>query len=303
MKIVSVIIPTFRRTDMLFYELDKLFEQKGVSLDVIVVNDDIKDDPTDEITNKYPSVTYIKSKKKIGPGQKHQLGYKLAKGEYVSFPDDDDYLVDDHFFYKAVNKLEEIKSLSFVSGNGYIRYEDEKGQEIKLEKEKLNVSGFYEGIDFLENLGGKYDKPLSTFPTVFRKKSLDNQNFLNQIEMSDLSIYFLALLGGDAYIMDDYVGVYRVHGQSLTTKKSSPIWILNVLRQKEYIYKKIKNVIKEPDIWWLKHYFITYRFYANTSKNRIAKIKLLLWGLFHSKMSKSFLVCFLKEFCHIIINR
>lgn len=301
-KIVSVVIPTFKRTEMLFYELERLFEQKGVILDVIVVNDEIKNDPTDEIVEKFPSVTYIKSRKKLGPGEKHQLGYKIAKGEYISFPDDDDYLVDDNFFLNAVNKMEDIKSLSFVSGNGFVRYEDEKGNEIAITKEKLNVSGLYDKTDFIEHLGGKYDKPLSSFSTVFRKRSLDNQNFLAQIEMSDLSIYFLALLDGDAYILDDFVGVYRVHSSSLTTKKSSSAWILKVLKQKKYIFNNIKKIIKNPDTWWYRHFFITYRFYANTSNNRYEKAKLLWWGIFHGVLTYRFIKLWLIELFHIIKN-
>ena len=302
-KLVSVIIPTFKRTDMLFYELDRIFEQKGVSLEVIVINDDILNDPTDEIISKYPSVIYLKSKEKIGPGKKHQLGYRIAKGEYVSFPDDDDYLIDEYFFYNAVKKMEEMESLAFVSGNGYIKYEDENGKEIKLVKDKLNISGFYEKTDLIEHIGGKYDKPLSSFPTVFRKKSLDNQRFLDQIEMSDLSIYFLALLDGDAFILDDYVGVYRVHSRSLTTKKSSSAWILDVLRQKKCIFDKIKNKIKEPEVWWCRHYFVTYHFYANTSNDRIEKGKLLWWGVKHGIVSKLYIHRWLSEVYYLIKNK
>lgn len=301
--IVSVIIPTFKRKEMLLYEIDKLLEQEKVELDIIVINDDIENDPTDEIINKYPFVTYIKNKEKIGPGQKHQVGFRLAKGDYVSFPDDDDYLVDPYFFHKSLLKLEEDPSLAFVSGNSYIKYEDEPNPEKQLVKNKLNVSGFIEKTDYIENIQGAYNKPLSSFPTVFRKKSLEEQDFLNQIEMSDVSIYLLALLSGNAFILDDYVGVYRVHSRSLTTKKSSPTWIINVLRQKEYILKKIHDKISNPKEWWLRHFFITYRFYANTSKSRKNKLYILKWGVSHGIISFRFIVRLMKEILRVIVNK
>lgn len=301
--IVSVIIPTFKRKDMLYFEIEKLLEQQEVELDIIVINDEIENDPTDDIINDYPFVTYIKNKEKIGPGQKHQVGFKLAKGDFVSFPDDDDYLVDPYFFHKALLKMEEIPSLAFVSGNSYIRYEDKPTPEKRLVKHKLNISGFIEKNDYLENIQGKYDKPLSSFPTLFRKKSLEEQDFLNQIEMSDVSLYLLALLSGDAFILDDYVGVYRVHSRSLTTKRSSPLWILNVLRQKEYILGKIRNRINNPQDWWKRHFFVTYGFYAYTSKSRIKKLQILKWGISHGVISFRFIKHFIKEILFVIINK
>ena len=300
---VSVIIPTFKRKKMLFYEIEKLIEQKNVVLDIIVINDDIANDPTDEIKIKYPFVTYIKNKIKIGPGQKHQVGYKLAKGKYVSFPDDDDYLIDPLFFYKAITIMEENPSIAFVSGNSYIKYEDEPDKDKQFVPYKLNVSGQYDRLDFIENMQGKYNKPLSSFPTLFRKDSLDAQCFMDQIEMSDVSLYLLALLSGDAFIIDDYVGVYRIHSRSLTTKRSSPVWIINVLKQKEYIYGKIKSEIKHPGEWWIRHFFMTYRFYANTSKNRFYKLRILIWGLFHGKHSIKFLLLFCREILLVMENK
>lgn len=301
--IVSVIIPTFKRKEMLFFEIERLLEQRNVKLDIIVINDNIDNDPTDEIINKYPFVTYIKNKEKIGPGQKHQVGFRLAKGDYVSFPDDDDYLVDPYFYYKALLKMDEFPSIAFVSGNSYIKYEDEQDPNKQLVKHKLNLSGFVNKMDYIENFQGKYNKPLSSFPTLFRKSCLEEQKFLEQIEMSDASIYLLALLSGDAYILDDYVGVYRVHCRSLTTKKSSPVWITNVLKQKEFIFLKIKDKIKQPGEWWCRHFFTTYRFYSNTSKSRFYKLRLLVWGIFHGKMSMKFVLHLIKELLMVIINK
>lgn len=278
---ISVIIPTYKRTQMLFYAIEQLLKQKNVEIEIIVINDDIPNDPTDSIRIKYPSVKYIKHSPKIGPGQKHQIGFEIAKGDFVSFPDDDDYLTDPLFYYKATQIMTKDPTLSFVSGNAYIKYEDEKDEDKQIVKAPLNVSGKYEGLDYLNNMFGKYQKPLSSFPTVFRKKSLEENGFMEQVEMSDASIYLLACLGSNVYIIDDYVGVYRIHSRSLTTKRSSSKWINNVLRQKESIFNRVKDKIEQPDLWWDRHLFSSYGFYANTSKSRIEKMKLLLWATKH----------------------
>lgn len=279
---VSVIIPTFKRRDMLFFEIEQLKLQQNVDIEIIVINDNIKDDPTDEIITRYPYVKYVKYPYKIGPGQKRQVGYKMAKGQYISTPDDDDYLIDIHFFEKAETIMNNDDTISFVSGGSIIKYEGVIDELQKYEEVPLNISGKIDGIDYLENMQGNYTKPLSSFPTVFRRNAFEKQNFLDQIEMSDVSLYMLACLSGNAFFIDDLVGVYRIHSRSLTTKKSSPKWINNVLRQKELVFCQIKDRLSSPSTWWLRHINLSYHFYANTSKDRFSKLKLLSWCFLHS---------------------
>ncbi|MBR6123667.1 glycosyltransferase [Candidatus Saccharibacteria bacterium] len=300
---VSVIIPTFKRHSMLFFEIEQLKKQENVSIEIIVINDEIENDPTDSITLLYPDVIYIKSKKKIGPGEKHQLGFSIAHGDFVSFPDDDDYLIDNLFFSKALSIMGENPNIAFVSGNSFIKYESETNKNEQFVKFALNVKGLYSGLDFLENMQGKYTKPLSSVPTVFRKSALERQGFISQIEMSDSSIYMLASMGGDAFFIDDYVSVYRIHNNSLTTKKSSSKWINNVLRQKEHILEKVEKELKNPGQWWLRHIKLTYSFYANTSKSRIEKAKLLMWCFKHNHGFFCTVPYLLKRFVLLLWNR
>ena len=295
MKMVSVIVPTFKRVKLLFYEIEQLKKQKGVLLDIIVVNDYLIDDPTDEIKKLYPDVVYIKVKEKVGPGKKHQIGMLQAKGEYVSFPDDDDYLTDEQFFHKAVDLMNFDSSLSFVSGNAIVKYEDEIDPNKQFVKKELNVKGKYDGLEYLANFQMKYDKPLSSFPTVFRKSVLEEQNFYDQKEMSDVSLYMLGLLGGNAYIIPDFVGVYRVHSRSLTKKKSSPVWIQGVMEQKESIWLKIRDRISHPSKWWLHHFSLSYAFFSHTSKSRLDKFSLLKWGFSHSHKCRNLQIFIIRK--------
>ena len=172
---ISVIIATYKRRDLLFFAIDRLLRQKNVELEIIVITDDIKDDPTDEIVEKYPEVIYVKHPVKVGRGQKHQIGFDLAHGEYINFHDDDDYLCDDYFFEKASAILDSDSTLAFVSGNAYKEYEG-LSAELQFEKIVLNVKGRMNRIDFLSRFQIGYDKPLSTFPTIFRRSTLLGQH-------------------------------------------------------------------------------------------------------------------------------
>lgn len=299
---VSVIIPTFKRRDMLFYAIEKIYEQTYKDLEIIVINDDLKDDPTDDIVNKFPQVKYIKYPQKIGPGQKREIGLELSNGEYIYTPDDDDYLVDSNFFKIAIDILESDKSLSFVSASSIIRYEDEKNDAKKYVNVPLNVKGVYEGMDYLEHMQGKYMKPLSSFPTLFRKRVFQCNLFDQRIEMNDALLYMMASLQGNVYFLDSYVGVYRVHNRSLTTKKSSFMWINDLLRQKEIIFLSIKNKITDPEDWWTRHVALTYDFFAYTSKNRKEKMKFLYWIYVHNHKYISVNKFIIKRFVRVLFN-
>lgn len=279
---ISIIIPTFKRRDMLFFEIEKILEQTYSDIEIIIINDKIENDPTDEIVKKFPFVKYIKYPEKIGPGQKRQVGFALSTGDYIYTPDDDDYLINKHFFQKAVDIMEKDETVMFVSGSSVIKYEDEVDPNKQFENVPMNVLGKIDGMEYLENMQGKYKKPLSSFPTIFRKKAFIDQKFMDQIEMSDVSLYMLASLNGHVQFIDDYVGIYRVHSRSLTTKKSSSKWINNVLRQKEYIFLLARKRFDNPAQWWARHINLSYRFFANTSKSRIEKGKLLGWIFSHS---------------------
>lgn len=300
---LSIIIPTFKRRDMLFQAIEKIYEQTYNDFEIIVINDDIKDDPTDEIVNIFSKVKYIKYPHKISPGKKREIGLDLSVGEFIYAPDDDDYLIDKFFFEIAINILKNDDSISFVSGSSIIKYENEKDETKAYMKKPLNVNGLYNGLEYLEHMQSKYMKPLSSFPTLFRRSVFQSNLFDEKIEMNDVLMYMLASLKGNAYFIENYVGVYRVHSRSLTTKKSSVIWINDLLRQKELIFEYIKDKITDPELWWARHVAMTYNFFANTSKNRKEKFNFLRWIYAHNhgyvKVNK-FLI---KSFIRLLFNR
>lgn len=279
---VSVIIPTHKRKDYLFYELEQIYKQKDVEFEIIVINDVEELDETDEIITRFPSVIYIKDRKIQGPSLKHKTGYKIAKGNYLYIPDDDDYLTDAFFFRKAVDILDEKTYIAFVSGQCSISFEFDESSKNYLKPFKTNVIGYIKGKDYLQEFQHKLDKPLSTVSTLYRKQAFDETDANNMIEMSDSSMYMQALLWGDAFIMDEEVAIYRIKGGSLTSTLSYD-FIMNVLRQKELLYKKSRLTLDRPKDFWFNQYTLSYFFCPQKSKSR--KLQLLLWGLLHSDCS------------------
>lgn len=92
---VSAIITTHNRCDLLIRAIESVLSQTYTELECIVV-DDASVDETHEVCKRYP-VVYIQIPKEESRGGNYarNLGIKVSKGEYCAFLDDDDYWCSD----------------------------------------------------------------------------------------------------------------------------------------------------------------------------------------------------------------
>lgn len=96
--LVSVIVPTYKRTEMLSRALDSLLSQTYSNIEVVLVNDNGENksynDSLDKIVEKYISLftkfKYIENKKNKGASEARNIGVEKASGSLVTFLDDDD---------------------------------------------------------------------------------------------------------------------------------------------------------------------------------------------------------------------
>jgi len=89
--LVSVIVTTFNRADLLRETLDSILSQTYNNFELIVV-DDGSTDNTEKVVKNYSDsrVQYIKTDNWGGPARPRNIGIKQSKGEYIAFCDDDD---------------------------------------------------------------------------------------------------------------------------------------------------------------------------------------------------------------------
>lgn len=94
---VSVIIPTYKRAEMLPRAIDSVLEQSYKNIEVVVVDDNNPDTEWRKITEKLMQpyetdsrVQYIKHTKNSNGAVARNTGIKFAKGDIVTFLDDDD---------------------------------------------------------------------------------------------------------------------------------------------------------------------------------------------------------------------
>ncbi len=99
---VSVIITTYKRADFLERAIESVLNQSYKDFELIVVDDNDKETEfrhkVEELMQKYetnPKVIYIKHEKNKNGAAARNTGIKVAKGEFISFLDDDDYYFKD----------------------------------------------------------------------------------------------------------------------------------------------------------------------------------------------------------------
>lgn len=192
-----------------------------------------------------------------------KYGYKKSNGMYIVFMDDDDYYTDFCFFEKAVKKLEEMSNIGMVCSSSMIEYANEN----RLAKSIMNIKGLINKEEYISGFQGKYMKSTSTFTTVFRKSTLEEAKFEDVEMVNDCSIYLRALLCGDAYVLEDICGVYRVHSKNITFNLNVDFIIEN-LNEKKKIYNEIvkRKLLQNPQKWLVKQILITVKYFVKNNK-------------------------------------
>ena len=90
---LSIIIPAHNNTVYLKPLLEKLMKQKTYEVEVIVVEDGSTEDMS--FIDNYDVVSIHHKERKLPSGARN-IGLDIAKGEYITFLDSDDDIIDDY---------------------------------------------------------------------------------------------------------------------------------------------------------------------------------------------------------------
>ncbi|MDD3184941.1 MAG: glycosyltransferase family 2 protein [Anaerostipes sp.] len=296
---ISIIIPTYNRRMYLQQMLESILEQTYQEIEIIVIDDNSTDETKaymkDCISN-YKNIRYIQNTENKGAGYNRRIGYLNSSGEYIIFADDDDYYIDNTFFEKTISCYEKNhdKNLSFVSGN--VKILDEASGEFK--QTNLGISGFMERRKYLESFQVNYQKPYSTFTTIFKRSKLEESHFKDVEMVNDSTIYLRALLCGNGYILTDIIGIYRVHEVNIS-KNLDVEFLIDNLEEKRRISEIIKKneYIFNADEWWMNQFKMTIEYFISFSKVNMSDFeKIEQWVLSKQKKGKIKLRILLKHY-------
>ena len=92
-ELVSVIIPTRNRPDLLFKAINSVESQTYKNLEIIIISDGSDDNTVQLLNEKYNAekIIIIALEVNVGAAEARNIGINNAKGKYIAFLDDDDY--------------------------------------------------------------------------------------------------------------------------------------------------------------------------------------------------------------------
>ena len=295
---LSIIIPTHNRLNMLQELLLSIKRQNYKDIEVIIVADACSDGTNEFLKHESFPINwrYLINDISLNAGGSRRRGFLDSKGDFVTFVDDDDYLIDNDFYIRVINTFDRYSNLSIVAANSLDKYEDTG----TFERKQVNITGYIDNQKYLSGFQFKWSKPSPSF-AVFRRSKLLEAGIETMYMVNDCPLYLRALLVGDIYMESDPVGVYRIHDRNIS-KSIGVDFIIENLKEKEYVYKELKKRRFRFDLsfWWYKMVRITVDYFMYSNPSDEDKCKVLKWCKSHIHRSLS-LAIYLYVFCYISV--
>ena len=253
--LVSVVIVTRNRPDFLRKSLQSVINQTYNNIEIIII-DDNSNDNIQRVINSFlelhSNILYFKNKKTMGANFSRNFGFKLAKGFFVAFLDDDDFWKENKI-YEQVNYFN-ISNFDIISCNfEYRKY---------FQNFKSNISNY---ISLNKLLDSNYLGGVSGI--LIKKSSFDINIFDNKFpSCQDWDFWIRNLLDKKKIIiLQSNLYKYTVHSNNKITNnlnnsyKGRLLFFLKYRRnfdadlRKKKIYELliIRNIINDKFISFL----------------------------------------------------
>ncbi len=178
--LVSVVIATYRRTESLYNAIWSVCNQTYTNTEIIVVDDNADSEWNQQVFDVMKEflddekVVYIKNEQNMGSAETRNIGIKAAKGEYITFLDDDDiylppkienqvrcmqktkadYSITDLILYKENGKIEEVRKREFIKKTDkksmleyHLKYHITGTDTMMFKKDYLEKINYFDKID------------------------------------------------------------------------------------------------------------------------------------------------------------
>ncbi|MFG6687624.1 glycosyltransferase family 2 protein [Mariniflexile sp. HNIBRBA6329] len=231
---VSVCVQTYQHVNYIKQCLDGILMQQTTFPFEVILGEDESNDGTREIcieyANKYPERIrlFLRSRKDVisingNPTGRFNMieNLKSCQGKYIALCEGDDYWTDPLKLQKQVDLLEKNKDYS------YCGHKSSTKSNIGINKISLEIKEF----GFKELI---FKNVLNTSTLIFRKKVIEPlPNFFRTISAGDWGLQLIAIKNSKAYVLPDYMSVYREHDKGIWSNLDSKTKCLNGVKTQE----------------------------------------------------------------------
>lgn len=242
--LISVIVPIYKVQDYLKECIESIINQTYSDIEVILVDDGSPDrcpQMCDEWAKRDSRIRVV-HKKNGGLSSARNAGLDVAKGEYISFVDSDDFICKDAL-ENLYNRIKDDKSIGITSGLIY-RYQDGSINNFKdqwlCSKEIVIPSSEF----LLETMSQKTS--YTVWNKLYRRDVIGNTRFREGRNNEDTLFMYdlgknIAILNVCMVEIPHYVYYYRYREDSICTSAKIPLAI-DILGNYELMMEDCKNI-------------------------------------------------------------
>lgn len=257
---ISVIVPIYNSEKYLKRCLDSIVNQSYRNLDIILVNDGSEDSSADicEMYRNQDTRIQVIHKSNGGQSQARNRGLEIAKGEYISFVDSDDWINND-IYEHCINILEEdaydVVDFKCVFVNGDVEPNNNISGEYKVNE----VYGDEILNDYL--FRGQTEKsPFSPCRKIYKRYLFEEIRFPEGKINEDIVTNYKVLSKCNKLIHTDKVGYYYFQNSLSTTRgglKRKDFDLLDACKELNDLSRETdnKSIIKLAEIKYARSYF------------------------------------------------
>ena len=222
---VSIIIPTKNRSNFLRKSIEMAFSQTYKNFEVVVSNNNSKDDTEKELKNLskvFPELRIVN----------HNVNYSISKhwdkiiteiaiGEFLIIIPDDDYLIDKNYLKDAIEIFKENNTLGIVFANyDIINYENEVIQQVRINASKEIQKEYLISL-FKRNYQGTKGFGIPQLTALFSREAyINSKGFDLDCLSPDTHLWLKVLVKYNAGFINRPVAHYLLHNSNLSNTRS-----------------------------------------------------------------------------------
>ena len=261
---VSIIVPCYNTSKYLKSCLDSLINQTLKDIEIILINDGSTDNSNEIITSYNDKRIKYVNKENEGIGKSRNKGIELAKGEYLSFIDSDDYVTLD-FCEKMYNKAKKDNCDIVICDY----FKDNESMICQVTFPSFKPSSLKENPDIINNVN------LGPCNKIYKRELFKNKKnrFVEDLKYEDAPLVCSLLIDANKIgKIDECLTYYVIHNNSETTKRDERIFdilkivdlIVNEMKTRDYLYNQMINLA----VMILTDYNVQQRYIKNSNLRR-----------------------------------